>query len=179
MSNVECPICMDSVGCTDCCTTACGHTFHSTCLFKNFSSSFACPMCRSELIEESEDEGSDDDDEDEGDNEDSDGDDDEEVTGRFTTKQIYEVLKKRGFTTDDLLAFVFESTSRDLVTITSAMEQRSDELFELLNNIAENIVSVDYRDSRTYLQVLAGAKKTDEAGAGPQPESRKTTIIRV
>lgn len=182
MSNVDCPICMDPVGCSDCCTTACGHTFHSTCIFKNLTNSFACPMCRSELVEDEEGEEG----EDEDDDEDGDEDDDEEyepITGRFTSKQIHEVLKKKGFTTDDLLAFLFETTSSCLVTVTTAMERRSDELLDILDKIADNSIAVDHRDSRTYLQVVSGTKQTDEAGAGPQPQTQTqkiaSTIVRV
>ena len=65
-SNVDCPICMEKIinYRSDCCTTECGHTFHSSCIFKNLTNSFACPMCRNQLVEEPVNDDDDDDDSD-------------------------------------------------------------------------------------------------------------------
>jgi len=168
----DCPICMDAIldSCKDCCTTPCGHMFHSSCIFKSFSNSFSCPMCRNELIESSSvdseslysDEESEDEDE-ETDNEDK---------PRFTLKQIHEVLKKRGFGEEDLLAIILQNSDIDLVGNSEAIEKKSEDLLDVLYDIYDNAISVDYRDSRTYAQVLLGSKKTEEAGSGPLSENQ-------
>ena len=82
--NMECPICMENIELTkNCVTTECRHTFHTNCLMKNVVfNGFGCPFCRTEMVEDMEDDediGSDDDDEDIG--SDDDEDEDEEDDG--------------------------------------------------------------------------------------------------
>ena len=48
----ECPICLESIGKTNCMTTSCGHTFHASCIIRNLHSSHLCPMCRAPIDEE-------------------------------------------------------------------------------------------------------------------------------
>jgi len=50
----ECPICMDNIDHKiNCITTECGHRFHASCMMRNVSTNgFACPMCRSVMAEE-------------------------------------------------------------------------------------------------------------------------------
>ena len=170
---IDCPICMDAIldSCKDCCTTPCGHMFHSSCIFKSFSNSFSCPMCRNELIEsssvDSESLYSDEESEDE-------EEEDEEEKPRFTLKQIHEVLKKRGFGEEDLLAIILQNSEVDLIATTEAIEKKSEDLLDILYDIYDSAISVDYRDSRTYAQVLQGNKRTDEAGAGPQSSGNQS-----
>ncbi len=67
---IECPICMDPIdGNKNSVVTECGHKFHCSCLMKNSChNGFDCPMCRSAMVEDMED-----DDEEEEDHEDNDG----------------------------------------------------------------------------------------------------------
>ena len=46
-----CSVCLDElcIGNTNITTTACGHTFHLTCLLKSLTQKNLCPMCRGEL----------------------------------------------------------------------------------------------------------------------------------
>lgn len=55
---LECPICMDDINVNkNCITTECGHCFHASCVMRNVAQNgFACPMCRTAMAEESEDE---------------------------------------------------------------------------------------------------------------------------
>ena len=58
----ECPICMDVIGDKNCITTECGHKFHATCMFKNVGhNGFKCPCCRSQMIEDIDDDENDED----------------------------------------------------------------------------------------------------------------------
>jgi len=67
---IECPICMDPIdGNKNSVVTECGHKFHCSCLMKNSChNGFDCPMCRSAMVEDMED-----DEEEEDDHEDDDG----------------------------------------------------------------------------------------------------------
>lgn len=68
----DCCICMEIITDTNKTTTECGHTFHSSCIFRNLSQRIECPMCRKELIEPTEEELDDEDgDDDEDDDDDS------------------------------------------------------------------------------------------------------------
>ncbi len=46
----DCPICMDSLQKTDLVVTRCGHSFHSSCLFKHLSKHDNCPYCRGIIV---------------------------------------------------------------------------------------------------------------------------------
>jgi hypothetical protein len=63
---IECPICMDPIdGNKNSVVTECGHKFHCSCLMKNSChNGFDCPMCRSAMVEDMEEEEEDDDHED-------------------------------------------------------------------------------------------------------------------
>ena len=43
---MECPICLEVIGDTNVMTTACGHTFHTSCMIQNLRVSAVCPICR-------------------------------------------------------------------------------------------------------------------------------------
>ena len=55
---IECAICMDVIeGNRNVVTTECGHTFHCKCMMTNVAhNGFACPLCRSEMVEMPEEE---------------------------------------------------------------------------------------------------------------------------
>ena len=44
-----CPICMETLGKTNCCTTPCGHQFCLECMFKHSKTKANCPLCRANL----------------------------------------------------------------------------------------------------------------------------------
>lgn len=45
----DCPICMESLGKTNCCTTACGHQFCMKCFLKHTKTKDTCPICRGHI----------------------------------------------------------------------------------------------------------------------------------
>ena len=182
----ECPICMEEVSLSNCCSTECGHKFHSSCLFKNFSSSFACPMCRKELVEINEDNWTDDDEDNDDENEDDENDDDEENEDdddeddeddddedqetssrqQITIFQIQETLKKKGFNEKDFISLILI----EYFDIKSKREniKRCENMLEIIRQVCDNEIDVDYRDSRTYASVVLGVPRTDEQGRGPR-----------
>ena len=48
--DTSCPICMEDITNKNKTTTACGHVFHSSCIFKNMMLRTSCPMCREDLV---------------------------------------------------------------------------------------------------------------------------------
>ena len=48
--DTSCPICMEDITDRNKTTTACGHVFHSSCIFQNMMLRTSCPMCREDLI---------------------------------------------------------------------------------------------------------------------------------
>lgn len=48
--DTSCPICMEDLTYKNKTTTACGHVFHSSCIFKNMMLRTTCPMCREDLV---------------------------------------------------------------------------------------------------------------------------------
>ena len=71
---IDCPICMDPIdGNKNSVVTECGHKFHCSCLMKNSChNGFDCPMCRSAMVEDMEEEEEEDDEEEDYDDDDSD-----------------------------------------------------------------------------------------------------------
>ncbi len=45
----SCPICMESIGKTNCVTTECRHMFCLTCFLTHCKTNNKCPMCRTEI----------------------------------------------------------------------------------------------------------------------------------
>ena len=46
----SCPICMDPLTKTGCCTTPCGHQFCLGCFIKAYRVKTMCPLCRDEMV---------------------------------------------------------------------------------------------------------------------------------
>jgi hypothetical protein len=71
---IDCPICMDPIdGNKNSVVTECGHKFHCSCLMKNSChNGFDCPLCRSAMVEDMEEEHDDDEEEEEENENDSD-----------------------------------------------------------------------------------------------------------
>lgn len=162
MSNLfnitECAICMtDILDSKNFCTTECGHTFHSSCIFNNMMHRVECPMCRTALAEEAED--SDDEDSDE---EDSDYESDSEIVAQVTCKQMANKLTNMGYKMEDLICIMLGGNLCNAVK--QDTERHTDIFFEKLDKDIEDIIdgtiSVDHRDGRTYAQVIAGITPT-------------------
>jgi len=50
----ECPVCMETLGIVNCCTTKCGHKYCSDCFVKTVMKKNSCPMCRASIIDNDE-----------------------------------------------------------------------------------------------------------------------------
>ena len=142
----ECSICFDEI-CENknCTTTECGHMFHSSCIFKNINfNGFACPMCRNEFVEQSEESDSDDESEYSRDDE-----DDENPYERYgaipTTEQQEEAYVLRA------VRLLFASAENN-----SSSEENEKKIFEKLKeqvtyeDMARSIMSFSLFDSYDY-----------------------------
>ena len=161
----ECPICYEELKMIDFTVTKCGHTFHSSCVFKALSQNLDCPMCRCQLLEVQEDEDEDEDDESEGEgeNEYEESVDEGEEDTRPTMEQLATKLQNMGYTPVDFLTlFMGDILKRNDPT------RQTEEFLETLNNKIDDIVdgriTMAHVDQRSYAQVAAAAQ--------PQPQQQ-------
>jgi hypothetical protein len=151
-----------------------------------------CPLCRKELAEISDDEEEDEDlgEEDTDDDESDDESDDEGEEGEggeggeggteeecsesglhpidnsITCKQATQKMKDLGYTAEDIMyLLVGRLDPREKPKYKRAFR---DEMEHDLHHILSGDIQVDYRDSRTYAQVMAGNARQEEAGIGPK-----------
>jgi len=168
----DCPICFDPITSINCTITECGHAFHSYCIFKNLSQNNGCPLCRKELVEELESSDDEDEEEEEEDEEDDEEDEEEVIPEPPTIFQFTETLKKNGFSDIDFVRLIlneiynYNGSCEDY----SIHDDRDNKLMLVISDIFTRKKSVDYRDKRSYADVLLGKEKCGEVGAGPQPK---------
>ena len=156
-----CAICLDDIQeCKNCTTTECGHTFHSTCIFQNLCHRVECPMCRVELIAMPEEE--DDEDEDGEDDDDTDSDSEVEFDGvneapRMSVANLTKRLVSMGYTMEDVIMAHLGGSFSQLV---APLEKHDEAFFEkyeqALDDIVDGKIAADFRDERTFAQVVAG-----------------------
>jgi hypothetical protein len=192
ITRTECSICLSNLTYTNFTSTKCGHWFHSSCIFQNMVQRVECPLCRTELAEISDDEseslGDDeyssdeeegDEDEEEGDEDEDEGDEEEEsitplitlenghlvIDNSVTCKQAIHKMMQLGYSMED---FMYLLVGRLCPRENSKYKRAFRNKMETdLSNIINGEIQVDYRDSRTYAEVMSGKIKLDEAGTGP------------
>ena len=180
MTNPECPICLNAIEGTDCCTTECGHNFHSSCIFKNFTNSVSCPMCRKELVEVPKEEDEEDSEWEidtlldseisNSDNEDEDEDDDEEDDKRkLSIRQIQEAITKQGYNETDFISFIISDYFDYKVKVSKTIDDRSSKMLDIIEKMCNGEIAVDHRDNRSYAQVVNNIVRIEEPGRGPAP----------
>jgi len=158
----ECAICLETLTNTKCCTTDCGHTFHSRCIFKNFKNSFDCPLCRRELVEEDDDTEEEDQETatyDSGSYESttinsSTEEEDENNPAKLRIQQVYEAIKKKGYTELDFISFLMIDNFPNEIKKKKDVFCRCIAMMQEIDNMCEREIAVDYRDTRTYAMVL-------------------------
>ena len=166
-----CSICMDDIiECKNCTTTECGHTFHSSCIFSNLCHRVECPMCRTALVTMPEDEDDEDDEGSEsGSDEDSEADTDAELSNestepRMNIANLTKRLVTMGYTMEDM---VMAHLGGSFCQMIKGLERHNDEFFEkyeqTLDDIVDGKIAADFRDDRTFAQVVAGTRQQPEA----------------
>ena len=137
-----------------------------------------CPLCRTELVkvEKEENEGEEDDDEEEYDDDDEeyDSSDDEESDDEdndnnindeqpeikkydFTMEQVAKRMMKMNISYADLIGYMLADSNKQMVEQDKKKYSRKTtrNISKILFDIIEYQVAVDYRDERTYAQVVA------------------------
>lgn len=180
----ECAICLETLTNAKCCTTDCGHTFHSKCIFRNFKNSFDCPLCRQELVEKDSESDSDSDSEGEGEGEYEDSDSegeyedtisydshsvntttekaDETNPKKLRVQQICDAIKKKGYTELDFISFLLIDNFPGQIKRKKGVFWRCINMMQEIDKICEREIAVDYRDDRTYATVVCQGLKEDE-----------------
>ena len=153
----ECPICYEDLKMIDFTITKCGHTFHSSCLFKAMEQNLDCPMCRYQLLVVQEDEDEDDEEDEE------EEDEEEEEEPKVTLEQLAEKLQNMGYTPLDFLTLFMGS----LLKRQDAARQTDEFISELndkIDDIMDGKITLAHRDQRSYAQVV----QPISAGAGAE-----------
>jgi hypothetical protein len=172
----ECAICFDEIEMVNVTVTTCGHSFHSSCIFKALENSENCPMCRNQLIEmptyeddDEDDEGEENDDEEEGEEEEDDDDDDEEDPFKVSLEQLTAKMVNLGYTMADLLKFYVSN-----IKTTTSAERYSEPFFEKLeqdiDGVIDGTIPMSQRDTRSYAAVAKAPQVQAHAGAQAQAE---------
>lgn len=148
----ECPICYEDLKMIDFTVTKCGHTFHSSCVFKAMEQNVDCPMCRCQLIEIQEDQEDEDQDQEDEDQEDEEDEDQEDDEPKVTMEQLATKLQNMGYTAVDFLTFVMGASLKR-----QDEDRQTDEFLSELSNKIDDIVdgkiTLAHRDQRSYAQV--------------------------
>jgi hypothetical protein len=160
-----CSICLEDIKMINIAVMTCGHTFHSSCIFKSIQTCGCCPLCRNQLVDEIKyDEDEDEDEED--DSESGDGSEysnyqDEEVTSEVTLDQLTTKLINLGYSMKDIVRIsVGKLISED------EDEDEDDKKYtaEYLHNIFSRIdliiageITLSHRDTRSYATVTSSA----------------------
>ena len=168
----ECAICLETLTKTKCCTTECGHTFHSRCIFKNFKNSFDCPLCRRELVENDEEDDTEEEFEtatyDSGSYETSTinsttEEADENNPAKLRIQQIYDAIKKKGYNELDFISFLLIDNFPNEIKKKKDVFLRCITMMQEIDKMCEREIAVDYRDIRSYATVVQqGITLTDD-----------------
>lgn len=164
----SCCICYEEFGssCANRCTTSCGHVFHTGCLLKNAEYRDECPMCRAVLLErnnedEDEDEDGDSDSEYNYDDDADDDDDDGVHRANVTVEQVTKKMMNLGYTMEDFIYIFMGRVVHEKDAEIKKWKDREtlhDEIFDAVYDIKTGVTAVDYRDGRSYAEVLLTTK---------------------
>ena len=121
-------------------------------------------MCRTALVEASKDEDSDDEWEDEGSEEEYDTDDEEDESSfaKVTIEQVTNKMQSLGFTMQDVMFCWMGQTLHPDDKQNKRWKSWSfinGRVLDNLHDIMLGDIAVDYRDKRTYAEVLVGGRQ--------------------
>jgi Ring finger domain len=165
----ECPICYEDLKMIDITITKCGHTFHSSCMFRALEQNLDCPMCRCQLLapqEEEEEEGSDDDSDGEDDEADEEGTENGEEEAKVSLEQLAGKLTNMGYTMADIIRYIMNVKSE--TNEAKYTEEYDDKLYADMTGIMDGTISLAHRDARSYAQVAAKKPESHPQSQVPQ-----------
>jgi hypothetical protein len=176
---VECGICYDEIVATkNNCVTSCGHQFCMGCFIKTTQQSNCCPICRTELYEEMDEE---DEEsvwtEEDGETDEMDEDDDESTVmdepdiqpNDVTIEKLQERLEKQGMTFKDVVTLLFldipSTEASHNFAARRELEKKMDAIYEEMENEGEEMESMEKEDTNALIDPLVRTQRintTDE-----------------
>lgn len=172
-SVIECGICYDEiVASKNNCVTSCGHQFCMGCFIKATQQSNCCPICRTELYEENDEEDeesvwSEDDETDDADEESTVLDEPEIQPNDVTIEKIQERLEKQGITYKDLITLLFldvPSTEANNNYISrNKIDMKVDEIYNELENESEEMEGMEKEDVNALVDPLARSHNIEQS----------------
>ena len=171
----ECCICYEMIGTKNNCVTECGHSFCLTCIATSIRKNVLCPICRQNIIEDSDsdsDEGEEDSDGEEDDDSEEEDDEDDEYddsddednafdffkssTERGSVTEIAKRCQDKGITYKDLISIYFHRG--DASTINNQIE-----LYAKIQNLYKTTCEIrDEVDNELLEQALFGKEDAIE-----------------
>jgi len=161
----ECCICMETIGKTNNCTTACGHEFCLKCLVLALGRNGTCPMCRTTVIEKSDEESigdSDSDSEDDDSDIDSDDEDDHHDFG-YNRRENYDlvasadsissILQDKGYTMADIISLYLNRNKRDdpAKEADGFLDRLDSDIF-MIKKYSDNEIETEYNERFMFME---------------------------
>jgi hypothetical protein len=143
----ECPICYEEITMINATITRCGHVMHSSCIFMSLETSPCCPMCRTQIARETEDddedvfeESVDEEDPDEENQEEGPNEEDPNQADDVSVEQLAAKMKGMGYTMTDVLMLFFSGEIVFSGTLKS--QKREKYTTDFLNKLEEDMSEV-------------------------------------
>ena len=169
----ECPVCYEELTMINVTITRCGHVMHSSCIFTALEAAPRCPMCRTQLMrdledEDDEDQEEDDDDQDEDDedqyqdeedqdedqeNQDEDQEDQEDHDSKVSLEKLSAKLENMGYTLTDFLSVWLSESNLKKENPEKYNKELEDKLADDVFGILDGSIPLSSRDKRSYAAV--------------------------
>ena len=175
-----CPICFEPLEMVNLTVTTCGHSFHSSCMFKALQRNDDCPLCRNQLMDsicghdddgniieystdESENESENDDNDSESENDDNDS-EEEDMNSKVSLDELANKLKNLNYSMKDILRYFIgeivsdEEAKREMSQNENVKKYNGvylDKLSDHINSIIDGTLPLSQRDTRSYAQVTS------------------------
>lgn len=167
----ECPVCYEEMTMINVTITRCGHVMHSSCIFTALEAAPCCPMCRTQLMRDFEDDEDDDEDQDEDDEDDQDDDqdqeddqdedqdqdddqDDEEHDSEVSLEKLSAKLENMGYTLTDFLSVWLSNSNLKKENPEKYNKELEDKLADDVFGILDGSIPLSSRDTRSYAAVV-------------------------
>uniref|UniRef100_A0A6C0BAC2 RING-type domain-containing protein n=1 Tax=viral metagenome TaxID=1070528 RepID=A0A6C0BAC2_9ZZZZ len=159
----ECPVCYEELTMINVTITRCGHVMHSSCIFTALEAAPCCPMCRTQLMrdledededEEDQDEEEDDEDDEDQDDEDQDEDEGEEHDSEVSLEKLSAKLQNMGYTLTDFLSVWLSHSNLKKENPEKYNKELEDKLADDVFGILDGSIPLSSRDKRTYAAVV-------------------------
>lgn len=160
----ECPVCYEELNMINVTITRCGHVMHSSCIFTALEAAPCCPMCRTQLMRDIEDEdeddqedgsedGSEDDGSEDGSEDDQDQDQEDEHGSDVSLEKLSAKLQNMGYTLTDFLSVWLSENNLKKENPEKYNKELEDKLADDVFGILDGSIPLSSRDKRSYAAV--------------------------